>query len=257
MEGATLIKSIQKAVSLLVLLSEAPETPVPLGKLAQKLGINSATCLHILQTLCDSLLVERVSRKEGYRLGPGTYMLSRHGYYQKSLVDICIPVLKWLNRQLDCTVFLSIVCDGIKYLIYHIDGNGQPNFKDLQIVQGNIERTASGILMMAYMDEESYKRVIYRSKTLCVDSIESYRSEYQEIRKRGYAEYLGDPGKHSYAFPIFNGSNRPIASVGVLYLDPIDTMELREKIVSRGKYASAELSRRLAFSSETFSNEAK
>lgn len=181
-------------------------------------------------------------------------MLTRHGSYQKSLVDICVPVLKWLNRQVDCTVFLSIICDGIKYLIYHIDGNGQPNFKDLQIVQGNIENSASGILMMAYMDEESYRRVVYRSRAFSPSSIESYRHDYQQVRKRGYAEYLGDPDKRSFAFPIFNGTNRPIASVGVLYPNTIDSMVLREKIISRGKYAAAELSRRLVFSNEAFND---
>lgn len=250
-EARQVIKSIKKATDILFLLSEAPETPVSVSRLAAELEINAATCVHILQTLCDSLLVERVSRKEGYRLGPGAYMLARHGRYQESLIEVCSPVLKWLNRQLGLTVFLSVVCDGVKFLNYHIDADGHVAFPDTQIVQGSIENSASGLLMMAYMDAESLNRVVYRSRSLTYDTVEKQRDRAQQIRKNGYADYH-DPGRgrRSFAFAILNADKRPVASVGVLYADSADSPALRDRVITYGRYAAQEISRRLALSAE-------
>ena len=77
-----MIQSVKKAMDILTVLSATPEVPIPLGELAERTNINKSTCAHIVDTLCESFYVERVSRKDGYRLGPWAYMLSRYGHYK-------------------------------------------------------------------------------------------------------------------------------------------------------------------------------
>ena len=107
-------------MDILTILSNSGETPITLAELAEKTNLNKSTCSHIVDTMCEELYVERVSRKEGYRLGPWSYMLSRYGSYYNSLSKLSYPILKWLHNQLDAAVFLSVVCNGRKYIILHI-----------------------------------------------------------------------------------------------------------------------------------------
>lgn len=89
-----MIQSVKKAMDILTVLSENSDEPIMLSELAEKTGLNKSTCAHIVDTLCESFYVERVSRKEGYRLGPWAYMLSRYGGYHRTLIKISSSVLK-------------------------------------------------------------------------------------------------------------------------------------------------------------------
>ena len=246
-----MIQSIQKAVAVLMLLSDSPETPVPLHKMAEMLSLNKTTCHHILETLQESLLVEKVSRTDGYRLGPAAYMLTRYGRYQESLIDVCQPIVKWLNRQLDATVLLTVVCDGIKYIILHIDNEERFDYRNSEIIQGHLETTATGLLMLSGMDKESLQRVDYHRKANESAPAPADRDrKLKQIRHNGYA-YVHDEAqqRHSYAFRIHDG-RRTVAAIGVLYSDRKDSSEMREKVISKGRAAANEISRRLMFREE-------
>jgi len=143
-----LIKSVKKAMDILTILSANAEEPITLGELAEQTGLNKSTCAHIVDTLCESFYVERISRTKGYRLGPWAYMLSRYGRYQNKLVTIAIPVLKWLQAKTGATVFISVICNGKKYIVYHIDKMGILPMSDGSMIQGRLETTATGLLLM-------------------------------------------------------------------------------------------------------------
>ena len=136
-----MIQSVKKAMDILTVLSENSDEPIMLSELAEKTGLNKSTCAHIVDTLCESFYVERVSRKEGYRLGPWAYMLSRYGGYHRPLIKISSSVLKWLRKQTGATVFISVLCNGRKFIVYHIDDAGILPMSDGSIIQGYIETT--------------------------------------------------------------------------------------------------------------------
>jgi len=234
-----------------MLLSDSPETPIPLHRMAEMLSLNKTTCHHILETLQESLLVEKVSRTDGYRLGPAAYMLTRYGRYQESLIDVCQPIVKWLNHQLDATVLLTVVCDGIKYIILHIDNEERFDYRNSEIIQGHLETTATGLLMLSGMDKESLQRVDYRRKAGDAAPVPADRQrKLKQIRHNGYA-YVHDEEqqRHSYAFRIHDG-RRTVAAIGVLYADRKDSAEMREKVIAKGRAAANEISRRLMFREE-------
>ena len=247
-----MIKSVKKAMDILTILSANAENPITLGELAEQTGLNKSTCAHIVDTLCESLYVERVSRTKGYRLGPWAYMLSRYGRYQNTLVSISIPVLKWLQAKTDATVFISVICNGKKYIVYHIDKAGILPMSDGSIIQGNLEATATGQLLMTHMDTESLRHALSRrTEESGSTKIPQELSEiFKKIRSQGYAYCevpTNEPEPHqSYAFGVTDGT-KIIAALGILYPDSMDTPEYRSAILKHGRTAAGEISRRLEF----------
>ncbi len=244
-----MIKSVKKALDILTILSNSGEKPIPLAELAKLTALNKSTCAHIVDTMCEELYVERVSRKEGYRLGPWAYMLSRYGSYYNSLSKTAYPILKWLHKELDAAVFLSVVCNGRKYIVLHIDPDTILPMSDGSIIQGNLETTATGRLLLAFMDDETLhytlaKRLNETKQKILTQKLEA---ELKKIRQQGYAHCVVPPVDHqSYAFRIMDGGKN-IASLGVLYVGEKDSPEYREKVIRSGKTAASEISRRKAF----------
>ena len=247
-----MIKSVKKAMDILTILSDNAENPMTLGELAERTGMNKSTCAHIVDTLCDSLYVERISRTKGYRLGPWAYMLSRYGRYQNTLVSIARPVLKWLQAKTDATVFISVICNGKKYIVYHIDKSNILPMSDGSIIQGQLEATATGLLLMTHMDRESLRHAL----TGLTEGDGPARiprdlsERMQKIRSQGYA-YCAvpspDQGDHqSYAFGISDGS-KVIGALGILFPDAMNTPQYRDSIIRLGRTAAGEISRRLEF----------
>ena len=246
-----MIKSVKKAMDIMTILSDNAEEPITLGELAEKTGLNKSTCAHIVDTLCESFYVERVSRTKGYRLGPWAYMLSRYGCYQNTLVNISTPLLKWLHTKTDATVFISVICNGKKYIVYHIDKAGILPMSDGSIIQGLLETTATGLLLMTHMDSESLRHALTHREEENSAPLPQITPElnetFKKIRSQGYA-YRAVPSQktQSYAFGINDGT-RVIAALGILYPDQLDTPEYRASILKMGRNVASEISRRLEF----------
>lgn len=243
-----MIKSVVKAMDILTVLSGNKEKPMPLSELSERTGINKSTCAHIVDTLCEGLYVERVSRSEGYRLGPWAYMLSRFGTFRQPLVNAAAPVVRWLHEKLQTDVFISVLCNGRKYIVYHIETDNVLPMRDGTMIQGYIEPTATGRLLMAYLSREELYHLLNRNNngTRAEPSAE-ITEELRRIRSCGYA-YLSVDVEHSqsYAFRIVDGT-ATVASLGVLFYNSKDSPEFREAVIKAGKTAANEISHRLAF----------
>lgn len=64
-----MIRSVEKAMAIVNFVAEQAE-PVSLGRIAAALQCPSATCAHLVETLCAGHYLEKISRKDGYALGP-------------------------------------------------------------------------------------------------------------------------------------------------------------------------------------------
>ena len=248
-----MVNSVKKATDILQILSNNPGSCLTLGAIAQLSGINESTCAHIVSSLCDTFFIERVSRKEGYRLGPWAYMLSRKERYQEALIRISEPVLTWLHEQLKATVFLDVVCNGRKFVLFYIDEEHRLLNSGDTIIQGKMESTASGLLHMAYMDKEDLRKALSRENDLPEVSqaaipYPDLDSTLSRIRSSGYIHVENrERREQSFAFKVSDGS-RNVAAIGIVYSDTMETPEFHEKTKKLGKQAGSEISRRLTFS---------
>lgn len=243
-----MIKSVKKALDILTILSANAETPIALSELSAQTGLNKSTCSHIVDTMCETMYVERVSRKEGYRLGPWSYMLSRYGTYHQSLIKTASSVMRWLQEQTEATVFISVICNGQKYIVYHIDNDNILPMSDGSMIQGYMETTATGRLLMAYLDSDALRHCVRKRNQDMEDVLSpELEQELKAIRQHGYAHCSVDVQQtQSFAFRIMEGS-KTVASVGVLYPNDKDSLEFRQTVIKAGKTAASEISRRLAF----------
>ena len=248
-----MVKSIQKAIQILYYLSNSPEKSVPLKTISQDMDMNKTTCARILETLHDSQMVEHISSRDGYRLGPGAFMLSRYGNYQESLISIASPIIKWINRQLECTALLAVSTNGAQYIITH---EGQTSSKLTcaeRIIRGSFETSATGKLILAFMDNESANKMLIRANSGKplepeeIAALDSLKRELIRIRKQGYAHVsVSEEYYQSYAFPIHDGK-RTVAALGIMCPDEAYNAKMRERIIRKGKIAGEEISRRLVF----------
>lgn len=245
-----MIKSVKKAMDILTILSSSGEKPITLAKLSEQTGLNKSTCAHIVDTMCESFYVERVSRKEGYRLGPWSFMLSRYGSYRNSLVKIATPVLKWLRNRTGASVFISVVCNGRKYIVFHIDKDNILPMSDGSIIQGYMETTATGLVLLAYMNSSTFNSSLSHRTLDEREYLTSpeFKARLREIRHNGYSMVdVVSQNTKSYAFPVFDSENHVIAALGILYQNEFDSPEYRDQLLKAGRTASSEISRRMAF----------
>lgn len=152
-----MIKSVQKATSILTLLSNNSASPVTISEISTTLNINKATCCHLIETLENDGFITKISRSKGYILGPASYCLSRFENYNNRLIDEMKPIINYLHKNLKHTVILAIIEAEQKYIIDYIDDENYYEKKP-KILSDDIYRTATGRAILANSaNEEIYK----------------------------------------------------------------------------------------------------
>lgn len=145
---------------------------------------------------------------------------------------------------------LSVIRNGKKYIVYHIDEAGILPMSDGSLIQGNLEHTVSGLLLMAYMDSVDFKET-WRKRLADVKlpapgcSEKELKLKCQAIRSQGYAHRsISDNNTEAFAFGVFQ-DNSIVASVGILCCNDPEKNDLKEKMIYYGIICAKEITRRL------------
>jgi len=155
-----MIKSLQKAMALLSVISDGRGEPVRIMDISEKTGIPRPSCAHILETLAHDGYVVRLSHTDGYVLGPSLYHLTRSGRYDERLVALSRPILHSIEKRSGGTVILSVIKGGHKFIIDYLDGEQNVFPERQRIITDDIYRTATGRVILARMNGEG-RRAIY------------------------------------------------------------------------------------------------
>lgn len=153
-----MIKSVQKAMTLLSILSDSYDKPVTLAELSYQAGINKSTCSHIISTLESEGYAIKISHSKGYMLGPTAYCLSRFGRYKNEFVSVCRPIMQYLHRNLGYSIVLAVIEGGEKYLIDYIDDGVFFENKE-RIRRDDIYRTATGRAILSNLSPDGLKEI--------------------------------------------------------------------------------------------------
>ena len=219
--GMGLIRSIEKAMAIVNFVAEQAE-PVSLGKIAAALQLHSATCAHIVETLCAGRYLEKVSRKDGYILGPLMYLNTSGHFYKEELVRAAAPVMTQLCRNVGESVSVNCFTNGRMYVLYTVvwqdDGLMRIGMKG-----GMLYSSAAGRLFLAHMNEREVEAIV--EEWGLPDSTEwenaqsrfALAAELKKIRACGYATRM-TADMAAVSCPIFQGGVL-VAGVGV-YLPP-------------------------------------
>lgn len=215
-----MIKSVEKALNILsFMIDEGTNGPISLSRIADACQLNQSTCSHLVDTLCANAFLERISRKDGYILGPMGYRASSRQYYRQELMESALPVMKKLSMRLceDCT--LSTYSHQKLFVpmtvYYHDDG-----CRFMKLQEGHLYRSAAGRVFMAHMESRQLQDLIARNgypdlghwRMSHLDEIDKILAE---VRKKGYAAVDKVTGNLSgVACPIF-AQGRLQAAVGI------------------------------------------
>ena len=217
-----MIQSVQKAVTLLNILSSGEHGPVPLKTLAEKAGIPKPTCAHIIATLEAEGYAVKVSSAKGYILGPAAYCLSASGRYRHDFIALCRPVMQYLHKNLGHSIVLAVLEGNTKYIIDYID-DGKIFAEKRLIQKDDIYRTATGRVLLCNLPEDQMHAVYEKYGTpangvwdeaqtfsgLLKEKERILKSETELIRTRS-----SDTVNLGYAMPLYNAT-RCVGALGI------------------------------------------
>lgn len=242
-----MIYSVQKTMNILNQLSSAGENGLNLADIAKQTGINKSTCSHILKTLETENFVEQPLNSRRWRIGYGTYYLTRYGKYNQELCDISHSVLKWLTKHTGCTSVLCVLRTGKRICIDYVVGD--VSLESGNIIVENLFNASSGRVLLANLPTWELKDIIDKygfpsSEDWNLKSYEELTSKLKTIREQKYSEHSrinGNTVSYGYSVPIIS-NKRCIAALGLASFKELDIDNIKYL-----KSAATEISRRLNF----------
>ena len=238
-----MILSVQKAMRILSVLSNAKNQPLPLMDIAAQTGYPKPTCVHLLETLCHDGYVVRVSQTKGYLLGPSLYCLTRYGRYGEELVSLCRPIMRWMERSTHATVVLSTIQSGHKFIVDYAD-NEQNLFADHpRIRTDDIYRTATGRAILAQMPPQDIAEIYQkygappRGHWDQVTSYETLLKALSDIRRQSIVMSGVENGRITHrtvglACPILQ-NHVCVGAIGLAWKTTEDTQTLDSNVESK------------------------
>lgn len=255
-----MIQSVQRAMRLLSILADNYTQPVPLATLAALSGLHKSTCAHLIATLEAEGYAIKISPSKGYILGPAAYCLSRFGGYKAQLVEVCRPILQYLNHHTGLTVALAIVEGGTKYIIHSIDNNDIYDTKT-RIRADDIYRTATGRAILVNLPREEVATIFHKYGDPTekdwpeVRNFEDFTHYAARVKKtavfksHGYYQD-GTILNIGYSAALFTAGGC-VGAIGVALKMPMEqeknfTREEEDKIIRLLERGAAEINRRLS-----------
>jgi DNA-binding IclR family transcriptional regulator len=195
--------------------------PLTLKEISEQTSINKSTALRFLSHLETERYVTRDARG-AYSVGDKLLQLGSRSTFQVQLREAAQEPLRELWRITQETINLGIL-DGLE--VVYLDCLESPQSFRLVANAGTravAYRTALGKAMLAHLSAERRNAVIeslvfqaFTPKT--ITSPEWFRSELDQIRKRGYAidEEESVLGVRCLAAPVLNAEREPIAAISI------------------------------------------
>ena len=245
------IQVVRRAVRILELVAEQPETPRSLTEIAARAGLSAPTCSKIIGTLVQESYVEQIAPRKGYILGPMAYALAARGPYRKDLVACAQPAAQELAAATGETVLVAILHRHRRFMLLRVDGTQAVQVRPETTLEEDIYATATGRLLLANLPDKEREEYL-AAAGLPKPSVwpkaatkAKLRAELREIRRAGCEFNIRRGEVAAIAFAI-RERDRVVAALG-LYL-PAHRCEGKHhrKILDGMVKAAATISRRLS-----------
>ena len=241
-----MIASVSKAIGILQLLAKEDGRAVSLSRICEQTGLNKSTASHLLATLVEENMVEHVSLRDGYRIGYGTFLLTRFGSYQHKISEVAHPVLRWLSKKTGQSALICVLCEQKRIRIDSVVAEFPLEPQTENIFVEDACDSATGLILVANLPE--YQRVPYiRAWSKDENEAAELRSALLDAERYGYAECMKITSgvRHGgIAVPLFK-AGKCVAALGLPYFEGDG-----KQYLSRMRIAAKEISRRLDFAED-------
>lgn len=219
-----MIKSVEKALSILSLLGTDAEREFPLTEIASTLKMDVGTCANLIKTLRCQGFIDQETPRKGYRLGYKIYHLTGRYIENDQLTKIARADIQALGRKFNETALLSVTRNDKRIVLF----NTIPDREIL--VRTNVERSiysaCTGRVIIANYSPVHLDKFLVRAGIPTREEWpEIYESENPEgalrnalasIRHAGYVVHHDRNGIIGFGAPLMR-EGHIVGSVG-LYL---------------------------------------
>lgn len=218
------VKSLEKALNLLILLSRQAEE-MSLDELSREADISKTSCFRLLQTMRRQNFVEQSPHSKKYKLGRRNISIGAAALSKQSVRALALPYMNRLRAETEETVNLAVL-DGTEIVfVERIEGSFIVNSNLRVGSRLPVYCSSMGKALLAYLPTHKLDRIIgaikfERKTSKTIDSRELLLEELAAIRKAGVAinnEEL-EKGLFAVAGPIRDHSGEAVAALNISFL---------------------------------------
>lgn len=157
-----MIQVIDRAFKILLKLAEDPMRVWQISELAEIIDVPSPTCYHIVNSMVQLEMIERLGTRKGYRLGGGVRQLCPGEHSLEQIAQIAEPLFRFFVLDYKALIELvklrgfqrHIICHASPEHILRVDYNLQ--------TADDVLRTISGQYLLAHEPIEVQERFYHR-----------------------------------------------------------------------------------------------
>jgi DNA-binding IclR family transcriptional regulator len=213
--------SVRRALAILELLSSRPRH-LSLSEISRKLTLPKSTTCVLLSTLETMGYVTRDTEERRYVLSLKAFGLGFGLVDQVDLSRRATPVLKSLSAALKVTAHIAVLDGDQALFVSKIDSIRQPCCDIYPGRRTNLQCTAVGKVLLAYVSKEDERGFLARHRSIqhtkrTIVSPEELLREISGVRKSGYARDDQEEALfvRCLAVPIFDQASTPVAALGI------------------------------------------
>ena len=217
-----MIQSVQRALDIMTIISDAHGKPVTLSEISIQTGLNKSTCCHLIDTLVSRGFLNQVSRTSGYVLGIYAYNLTRYKDFQRDLIITSMPILRWIQNKTSCTTVLANLIDGDKFVLCYSENVDNVLNQRGDIYKGSLYDSATGRAMLSTYRQKELKAVVDKvglpsqEEWKNINSFKTLESESKKIAKLKVVRVVDSSHKYQCKFAVpFLGPKQERFAVGI------------------------------------------
>ena len=215
-------KSVQKALRILLFMGRGGQD-CGVTELATALHLDKATVHRLLNALRQFDLVEKIEKRNRYRLGLKLFELGNRALESRTLRGEARPFLDELSREMNETAVLAIYSVGAIICLDRVDGRHSTNLVGRMHIGARFAPhcTAIGKAFLAYLPEDEAASILAkcdfaRYTPSTITSPADLKVHLRRIRKCGYSmqNQESERGLSAVAVPVL-GERRVIAAISL------------------------------------------
>jgi DNA-binding IclR family transcriptional regulator len=252
--GKDKVKSLEKALNLLILLSKSASA-MSLDDLTHLAGIKKTSCFRLLQTMKRLNFVGQELDSKNYYVGNRNISIGAAALNGLNLRRTALPFMQRLQEETGETVNLSIL-EGTE--IVFVERMESKHILSTRHKIGDrlpAHCTCMGKSILAFLPgpkaDQILKQIQFIRKTpRTITSIEAFKRELEEVRSRGLALSIEEleQGLCAVAGPVRDHSGEAIGSINIAF--PMIRYKPQEALRTFGpkiEHACLEISKSLGF----------
>jgi IclR family acetate operon transcriptional repressor len=186
------VRSVQRALRVLEIVSSEPVAGLSLTQIAQSLGASKSTTLALARTLVASGMLRSIDPGPRYKLGTALIRYGDQAAQQSPIGEVCLPILREVSAASGMTARIALAEQGYPVCVERVDGPGSIRFHAPLGRREPPHATAAGKAMLAMLAPGRVAEIcretgLVRHTAHTITEAATLLAELDAVRQRGWA----------------------------------------------------------------------